>query len=211
MSIKLPYQASEIEFIERKSRFIGNVFTVYSEAEAREMISMVEELHDKANHVVYAYDISSENATRFSDAGEPKGTAGMPVYEIFRREGLTCYCCTVTRYFGGILLGAGGLIRAYANTAKLALEAAGMAILMPYAAVRIVCAYPHYDIIRAFLRDREHTVENTDFLQEVALDILIPEETFDEIYSGIMNITAGRAKVTKKETRMRPQRIVDKD
>ena len=66
------------------------------------MIAMVRETHS-ANHVVYAYDISTENATRFSDDGEPKGTAGMPVYEIFRREGLTCYCCTVTRYFGGIL------------------------------------------------------------------------------------------------------------
>ena len=89
MSTKLPYQASEIEFVERKSRFIGNVFTVYSEAEAREMIAMVRELHDEASHVVYAYDIASENATRFSDDGEPKGTAVMPVDEIFRRKGLT--------------------------------------------------------------------------------------------------------------------------
>ena len=207
MSTKLPYQASEIEFVERKSRFIGNVFTVYSEAEAREMIAMVRELHDEASHVGYAYDIASENATRFSDDGEPKGTAGMPVYEIFRREELTCYCCTVTRYFGGILLGAGGLIRAYANTAKLALEAAGIAVLMPYAAVRIVCAYPHYDIIRAFLRDFEHTVEQTEFLQDVTLDILIPEGIFEDIRHGVLNITSGRATVTQTETRMRPQRL----
>lgn len=207
MSTKLPYQSSEIEFIERKSRFIGNVFTVYSEAEAREMIAMVRETHDGANHVVYAYDISTENATRFSDDGEPKGTAGMPVYEIFRREGLTCYCCTVTRYFGGILLGAGGLIRAYANTAKLALEAAGIAELMPYAVVRIVCAYPHYDSIRAFLRDWEHTVENTSFLQDVTLDILLPEGFYEDVRSGIMNLTAGRASVEQLETRLRPQRI----
>ncbi len=207
MSTKLPYQSSEIEFIERKSRFIGNVFTVYSEAEAREMIDMVRALHDGANHVVYAYDVSSENATRFSDDGEPKGTAGMPVYEIFRREGLTCYCCTVTRYFGGILLGAGGLIRAYAHTAKLALDAAGIAELMPYLAVRIVCAYPHYDIIRAFLRDYEHTVEHTEFLQEVTVEILIPAGTYEEIRTGIMNLTAGRASVEQIETRMRPQRI----
>ena len=207
MSTRLPFQASEIEFVERKSRFIGNVFTVYSEAEAREMIAMVRELHDGANHVVYAYDISSENATRFSDDGEPKGTAGMPVYEIFRREGLTCYCCTVTRYFGGILLGAGGLIRAYANTAKLALEAAGIAELMPYAAVRIVCAYPHYDLIRAFLRNQEHTVEKTEFLQSVTLDIVIPQGNFEEIRSGISDLTSGRALVEQTEIRMRPQRI----
>ena len=207
MSTRLPFQASEIEFVERKSRFIGNVFTVYSEAEAREMIAMVRELHDGANHVVYAYDISSENATRFSDDGEPKGTAGMPVYEIFRREGLTCYCCTVTRYFGGILLGAGGLIRAYANTAKLALEAAGIAELMPYAAVRIVCAYPHYDLIRAFLRNQEHTVEKTEFLQSVTLDIVTPQGNFEEIRSGISDLTSGRALVEQTEIRMRPQRI----
>ena len=207
MSTRLPFQASEIEFVERKSRFIGNVFTVYSEAEAREMIAMVRELHDGANHVVYAYDISSENATRFSDDGEPKGTAGMPVYEIFRREGLTCYCCTVTRYFGGILLGAGGLIRAYANTAKLALEAAGIAELTPYAAVRIVCAYPHYDLIRAFLRNQEHTVEKTEFLQSVTLDILTPQENFEEIRSGISDLTSGRALVEQTEIRMHPQRI----
>ena len=207
MSTRLPFQASEIEFVERKSRFIGNVFTVYSEAEAREMIAMVRELHDGANHVVYAYDISSENATRFSDDGEPKGTAGMPVYEIFRREGLTCYCCTVTRYFGGILLGAGGLIRAYANTAKLALEAAGIAELTPYAAVRIVCAYPHYDLIRAFLRNQEHTVEKTEFLQSVTLDIVTPQGNFEEIRSGISDLTSGRALVEQTEIRMRPQRI----
>lgn len=207
MSTKLPYQSSEIEFVERKSRFIGNVFPVYSEAEAREMIAMVEKLHDAANHVVYAYDISSENVTRFSDAGEPKGTAGMPVYEIFRREGLTCYCCTVTRYFGGILLGAGGLIRAYANTAKLALEAAGIAELMPYELVRIVCSYSHYDIVRAFLRDYEHTVEHTDFLQDVTIDISIPAHIYTGICEGILNRTAGRASVERLETRMRPQRI----
>lgn len=207
MSTKLPYQNSEIEFVERKSRFIGNVFTVYSEAEAREMIEMVGQTHGGASHVVYAYDISSENATRFSDAGEPKGTAGMPVYEIFRREGLTCYCCTVTRYFGGILLGAGGLIRAYANTAKLALEAAGIAELVPYEALRVVCDYPHYDLIRAFLRDREHTVENTEFLQSITMDIVLPEAIAEEVRSGIMNLTSGRATVEHKETRMRPQRI----
>ncbi len=207
MSTKLPYQSSEIEFIERKSRFVGNVFTVYSEAEAREMIAMVRGLHDGANHVVYAYDISGENATRFSDDGEPKGTAGMPVYEIFRREELTCYCCTVTRYFGGILLGAGGLIRAYANTAKLALEAAGIAVLMPYAAVRIVCEYPHYDLIRAFLRDWEHTVEQTEFLQSVTIDILIPEGNYEDVRNGIRNLTSGRASVGQTETRMRPQRL----
>ena len=104
---KVPFCDAEIEFIERKSRFIGNVFLISSEQEAKEKIDEVRILQEGASHVVYAYDIHAENATRFSDDGEPKGTAGPPVYEIFRREGLTNYCCTVTRYFGGILLGAG--------------------------------------------------------------------------------------------------------
>ncbi len=78
---------------------------------------------------------------------------------------------------------------------------------MPYAVVRIVCAYPHYDSIRAFLRDWEHTVENTSFLQDVTLDILLPEGFYEDVRSGIMNLTAGRASVEQLETRLRPQRI----
>lgn len=205
MSTKTPYRDSEIEFIERKSRFIGNVFLVYSEREARERIEAVERKHKAANHVVYAYDIRSENAVRFTDAGEPKGTAGLPVYEIFRREELTCYCCTVTRYFGGILLGAGGLIRAYANTAKLALEAAGIAELMPYARLSVSCDYPHFDIITAFLKTTDSETASTDFSDRVRLEIITPEADAAAIADTIKNKTAGRALIEPLGSELRPQ------
>ncbi|MBQ3879017.1 MAG: YigZ family protein [Oscillospiraceae bacterium] len=193
---KVPHHDAEIEFIERKSRFIGNVFLVSSEAEAKERIEEVELLHDAASHVVYAYDIHSENATRFTDAGEPKGTAGPPVYEVFRREGLTNYCCTVTRYFGGILLGAGGLIRAYANTAKLALDAAGIAELMPYPRYRIECEYAHYDIIRAFLKNIEHEQGQPEFGAKISFDILLPESEAERMQEGLRGRTSGQVKIT---------------
>jgi len=204
---KVPHHDAEIEFIERKSRFIGNVFLVSSEAEAKERIEEVELLHEAANHVVYAYDIRSENATRFSDAGEPKGTAGPPVYEIFRREELTNYCCTVTRYFGGILLGAGGLIRAYANTAKLALEAAGIAQLAPYHSFQIFCEYSHYDIIRAFLKNIEHEQGQPEFGAKISFEILLPEHECAKMQEGLRNRTAGRVEIMETGIRLKPMQI----
>ena len=204
---RIPYAPSEIEFVERKSRFIGNIFCVSSEAEARAAIRDVETLHDRANHVVYAYDIAAENASRFFDAGEPKGTAGLPVYEIFRRENLTNYCCTVTRYFGGILLGAGGLIRAYANTARLALEAAGIAEETPYIAFSLTCDYPHYDIIRAHLRGVEHTAGNADFGERITLGMTVPQEIYEELLHDLAEITAGMSNAGDVRVVMKPRRI----
>lgn len=204
---KVPFCDAEIEFIERKSRFIGNVFLISSEQEAKEKIDEVRILQEGASHVVYAYDIHAENATRFSDDGEPKGTAGPPVYEIFRREGLTNYCCTVTRYFGGILLGAGGLIRAYANTAKLALEAAGIAQLAPHYSFRICCDYAHYDPIRAFLKSVEHQQSAPEFGAQVSFEILLPESECERIQTGILDRTAGRAQIVELGIRQLPERI----
>lgn len=204
---KVPFHDSQIEFVERKSRFIGNVFLVSSEAEAKERIAEVELINEDASHVVYAYDIRSENATRFTDAGEPKGTAGPPVYEIFKREELTNYCCTVTRYFGGILLGAGGLIRAYANTAKLALEAAGIAELAPFRVFRIFCEYSHFDLIRAFLKNIEHEQGQPEFGTQVSFEILIPESESEKMQEGIRSRTSGRAKIVEVGTKFMPKRI----
>ncbi len=207
MSILVPFGSSEIEFIERKSRFIGNVWLVESEAEARARIDETAAKHYSATHGVYAYDIKSENASRFSDAGEPKGTAGMPVFEVFRREGITNYCCIVTRYFGGILLGAGGLIRAYASTAKLALDAAGIAEMRPYVMMDIMCEYSHFDMIKAFLKEYEHTVENIDYGADVTYSICIRDEDRNSISDGIVNLTSGRALLMESGNTLKPCRI----
>ncbi|NLD86750.1 MAG: DUF1949 domain-containing protein [Clostridiales bacterium] len=207
MSILVPFQSSEIELIERKSRFIGNIWIVESETEARERIAETAAKHYSASHGVYAYDIKSENASRFSDAGEPKGTAGMPVYEVFRREDITNYCCVVTRYFGGILLGAGGLIRAYSSTASEALAAAGVAELRPYITIAILCEYTYFDIVRAFLRDYEHTVIDTEYGADVLYSICISEEDVESVREGIVNLSAGRAEIMETGIELKPYRI----
>ena len=119
----VPASDASAEFIERKSRFIGTIWKVETEEEALAHIKEMNEKHRDATHNVYAYIIKENNIMRYSDNGEPQGTAGMPTLEVLRREGITNVLCVVTRYFGGILLGAGGLVRAYAHSAKIALTA----------------------------------------------------------------------------------------
>ena len=120
----IPTKDSEAEFVEKRSRFIGRIWHTETEDEALACIKKMREQHWDATHNVYAY-IIKDGPTRFSDDGEPGGTAGMPTLQVLQREGLYNVCCVVTRYFGGILLGAGGLVRAYAKGAKIAVDAAG--------------------------------------------------------------------------------------
>lgn len=206
MGLIVPFSSSEIEFIERKSRFIGNVWLVNSEEEAKRHIEETYQKHPTAAHGVYCYDIKAENVSRYNDNGEPKGTAGLPMFEVFRREGVTNYCCIATRYFGGILLGAGGLVRAYAATAKLALDAAGIAELCTYLEVTILCEYTHFNIIKAYLQDKEHTEIDIEYGADVTYTICIPEESFDVIQAGVIECTAGRSELLISGTRQIPVR-----
>ncbi|MBQ1619967.1 MAG: YigZ family protein, partial [Oscillospiraceae bacterium] len=123
----VPFENAQSEFTEKRSRFIGRVFRVESEAEARERIEQVRKQHYDARHNCWCYVIHEGGVVRYSDDGEPQGTAGQPMLNVFQREGVENVVCIVTRYFGGILLGAGGLTRAYAKSAKDALDAAGIA------------------------------------------------------------------------------------
>ena len=108
----IPAQDSETEFSEKRSRFIGHVWHVETEEEAREKIAEMKAKYYDARHNCWCYLIREGGITRYSDDGEPQGTAGQPMLEVFRREGVENVCCVVTRYFGGILLGTGGLLRA---------------------------------------------------------------------------------------------------
>ena len=123
MEYKTIARRCEARFIEKKSEFIGYLCPVQTEEQAVAFIEEIRAMHRKATHNCYAYILRENNAARHSDDGEPGGTAGVPIYEVLRKEGLTDVCCVVTRYFGGVLLGAGGLVRAYTKGAKDAVDA----------------------------------------------------------------------------------------
>ena len=138
----------QYELEEKRSRFIGYCAPVESEAEAKQVIASVREAHKAANHNVFAYAIKKDNIIRFNDDGEPSQTAGMPVLNVFEKAGVINYVCVVTRYFGGTLLGAGGLVRAYTRAAKGAMEAAGATPQVFYKHYRVICEYSQYDKVK---------------------------------------------------------------
>ena len=125
----IPTGPSETEFTEKRSRFIGHVWRVETEEEARACIEAMKKRYHDARHNCWCYAVREGGVVRYSDDGEPQGTAGQPMLGVFQKENITNFCCVVTRYFGGILLGAGGLVRAYTRSAKDALDAAGVSVV----------------------------------------------------------------------------------
>ena len=137
------------EFIERKSRFIGYIKPVTTQEDAVSFINEIKSKHWDATHNVYAYILRDGQIRRYSDDGEPQGTAGIPVLDVLQKEGLTDCVVVVTRYFGGILLGGGGLVRAYSHAAKLAVDAAGVIKMSMCVRAECECDYGYYEIGRA--------------------------------------------------------------
>jgi len=147
MPIIIPNQGyAELE--EKRSRFIGRCMAVQTEAEARQFIDSIRGLEKGANHNVFAYSVREGNIIRFNDDGEPSGTAGMPVLNVFDKTGVVDFVCVVTRYFGGTLLGAGGLVRAYTKAAKGALDAAGPTPEVYFKLYNVVCEYAQFDKVK---------------------------------------------------------------
>ena len=143
-----------------------------------------------ATHNVYAYIIEG-GATRFSDDGEPGGTAGMPVLQVLQREGIYNVCCVVTRYFGGILLGAGGLVRAYAHSAKIGLDAAGRSMKRVWVNVYLHCPYSWYERMKLEISAFEGIIKNTDFGSDVSFDLLLPEAKVQPFLDRVFDQSAG--------------------
>ncbi len=193
----VPASAGKAEYIEKRSRFIGAVYPCETEAEALGWIKKTCEEHREARHNVYAYIIKENNIMRYSDNGEPQGTAGMPTLEVLRREGIENVVCITTRYFGGILLGAGGLTRAYAHTAKLALDAAGVAQMREWAQFSVEIPYPLFEIVKRMLEDNGAILEDTDYGASVTVKGLIPMEEFEPLSAHIVDGTAGQIKPVK--------------
>jgi len=186
----VPTGYGEDEFIEKKSRFIGRVWCVETEAEALEKIQEMKKQHYDATHNCWAYVIR-DGAMRFSDDGEPGGTAGNPMMQVLQREQLYNVVCVVTRYFGGILLGAGGLVRAYTKGAKIAIDAAGKSMKRVWSVLYVPCPYTFYERVKLEVEAFGGLIRDTQFGAEVDLEILIAKPKRDAFLEKLTDMTAG--------------------
>ncbi len=186
----IPTRDSEAEFVEKKSRFIGRVWHTETEAEALACVKKMREQHWDATHNVYAY-IIKDGPTRFSDDGEPGGTAGMPTLQVLQRENLFNVCCVVTRYFGGILLGAGGLVRAYAKGAKLAVDAAGKSVKRVWDVIYLPVPYSWYERVKLEVAAFGGIIRETQFGADVELEVLTPQGQTQDFLARILDLSAG--------------------
>lgn len=197
LNYKTIYERAEASFIEKKSEFIGYIAPVHTADEAIDFINEIRAMHRKATHNVYAYIVREGNATRYSDDGEPQGTAGVPVLDVLQKEGLTDVCVVVTRYFGGILLGGGGLVRAYSHSAKIAVDAARLMIMCSCYKVSFTVDYNLYGKITHILPEFEIKMLDTDFADNITLTLLVKAEDFDTLSDKLTDISNGQIKLEK--------------
>ena len=186
----IPTGSGEAELVEKRSRFIGRVRRVETEEQARAFIEAVRKKEYDANHNCWCYALH-DGTVRCSDDGEPQGTAGQPMLGVFQREGIENVCCVVTRYFGGVLLGAGGLVRAYTQSAKDALDAAGVSVVRRWMALDVPCPYARLETLRRELAAFGGAEEGADYAQDVLLHALLPEERAADFAARVTDLTAG--------------------
>jgi uncharacterized YigZ family protein len=191
----------EAEFVEKKSVFIGHAIPVTSEEEAQAFIKRQKNAYMDARHNVWAYMMKGEIVARYSDDGEPQGTAGVPVLDTIRKSGVTDAAVVVTRYFGGILLGAGGLVRAYSHTAKLALEAAHIITYERYTELELVCSYSDYQRYAAELPRYGAVVDDTLFADRVTLLFAVKDTVVDDLMRRVCEMSGGKDAPTVRGTR----------
>lgn len=185
----------EAEIIVKKSRFIGQVCPVNSEEEAAAFVAEIKRKHYDAAHNCHAWIIDPLNQ-RSSDDGEPAGTAGRPILEVLRKENLEQVAVVVTRYFGGVLLGANGLVRAYSHACKAGLEAAGMGRMLPHRKLTVAVDYALYGRLENQIRERELTVLDTAFAELVTVTLGVPAAEAQAVAHWLTDVTNGQAAVT---------------
>lgn len=189
------------EFIERKSRFIGSCKPVKTEQEALDFISGLKSKYWDASHNVYAYVLRENGIQRFSDDGEPQGTAGIPVIETMKKAGIVDAVVVATRYFGGILLGGGGLIRAYSHTGTIALAAAEKIIMRECLLMSVSCDYSLYGRVAAVVPECGGVVDDTQFLENVTISFHIDPTAVGLLEKRLADATGGKAQLKQEGTR----------
>ena len=191
----VPYQDAESEFTEKRSRFITHLYKVGTEAEARARIEEMKKKYYDARHNCWCYLLQEGGVVRYSDDGEPQGTAGVPVLNVLQKQNLTDVCCVVTRYFGGILLGGGGLVRAYSHSAALAVEAAQIQTKISCHPVTLKMAYSLYGKVSYQLPQLPILQQNADFGDTVTLSLLVPAGLTASFQADMIELTNGEISI----------------
>ena len=202
-SYYVPVDAGEAEFTEKRSRFLGHVRRVETEAEARAFLDEMRKKYYDARHNCWCYRVGPTTA-RYSDDGEPQGTAGQPMLKVLEREEVTNVCCVVTRYFGGILLGAGGLTRAYSKGAKDALIASGVAVMGAWARVEVPCTYPLFERVKLEIEGQSGVIDDVAYGADVVLSISLPAEKAEALQARLTELSAGSITIRVLSEEYRP-------
>lgn len=193
MEFRTVANRAEVEIIEKRSRFLGACSPVKDETDAIGFINSVKEKHRGASHNVYAYSLRENNIARFTDDGEPQGTAGLPVLDVIKKENLCDVCIVVTRYFGGTLLGTGGLVRAYSLAAKEAVNKARIITMRLCDVVRFECHYSLYNKVCAALNNLNARQIDTLFSETILISASVSTENTEQLRNAIMELTSGKA------------------
>ncbi|WP_312649829.1 YigZ family protein [Proteiniclasticum sp.] len=198
MSYKTVGKTVETEFIEKKSVFIGLASRVFSEEEAKEFIASVKIKYKDARHHVYAYTLGEEmNIQRYSDDGEPQGTGGIPILEVIKKNELRNVCVVVIRYFGGILLGAGGLTRAYVKGASEAISGAGIVERVSGWQLDLIIEYDQLGKIQHHFKEKNIEIITVEYTDKVKVTIYLESDLTEKISSEIKNLTSGDVTISK--------------
>ncbi len=187
----VPAGDGEAELIEKRSSFLGHVRYAETEDAARGFISEMKKKHYDARHNCWCYIIRG-GAVRYSDDGEPQGTAGLPMLEVFKREGVENVVCVVTRYFGGVLLGTGGLLRAYTKSAKDALDNAGIAVVRRQVKLELSCPYSLLERMKLECAAQGGAVGDIEYGADVRLSLLLPEANAESFCARVNELSAGQ-------------------
>lgn len=202
----IPAGPGEASFVEKRSEFLGHVRMVETEEDAKAFVAQVKKEHYDARHNCWCYAIK-DGPVRYSDDGEPQGTAGVPMLEVFQRQNVTNFVCVVTRYFGGVLLGAGGLLRAYTKSAKDALDAAGIAVVRRWVEVRVPCSYSLLERLKKETEAMDGIVTDVEYGAGVTILALLPEENAPAYSARIFDVTSGTVTPEMTGETFRPVRI----
>ncbi|MEE1219057.1 MAG: YigZ family protein [Ruminococcus sp.] len=196
---KTVLQSAKDEFVEKRSRFIGYCKPVTTEKEAVDFINEKRAEHWNATHNVYAYSLREGNIKRYSDDGEPSGTAGMPTLDVIVKNEIFDVCVVVTRYFGGVLLGTGGLVRAYSQGAKIALDAAKIVTMKSCLMCQLKCSYNQYGKVSSVVLENGAEVDDTIYEADVTLKFHIKPELLPSLNKKLADATAGEVVAVGEE------------